>query len=73
MDAVGRDHDVGHGPFAVGEGDHRLLLVLLEADAAMAGLDDAGGQAVHQHLEQVGAVHAVELDLLASSAATSAR
>ena len=43
--------------------DDRLLVVLLEADAAMAGLHDVGRQPVHQHPEQIGAVHAVELDL----------
>ena len=63
MDAVGRDHDVSRDAHAVGESEDGLLVILLEADASVAGLDDVGGQPVDEHCEQVGAVHAVELDL----------
>jgi hypothetical protein len=49
MDAVGRDHDVGRGAHAVGEGEGGLIFALLEADAPVAGVDDAGGQPVHEH------------------------
>ena len=41
MDAVGRDHDVGRGAHTVGERDDGLVVILLEADAPVAGVDDA--------------------------------
>ena len=40
-----------------------MLIVLREADTAMAGLDDLGRQWIDQHPEQIRAVHAIELDL----------
>ena len=42
MDAVRRDHHVGRDARAVGERDDGLLVVLLEADASVAGRDDVG-------------------------------
>ena len=41
VDAVGGDHDVGLGGGAVGEADAGYVAVLLEADGAVAGVDDA--------------------------------
>ena len=38
-------------------------VVLLETDASVPGVHDAGRQPVDEHGQQVGAVHAVELDL----------
>ena len=44
--------------------DGTLLSVILhEAHASVAGMHDAGRQPFHEHGQQVGAVHAVELDL----------
>ena len=62
MDAVGADHDVGRGAGAVGECDDGLLLVLLEADASVAGVDDGRREPIHEERKQIGAVEAVELD-----------
>ena len=64
MNAVGGDHDVSRDSNTIGERDDRLLVVLLEADAAVTGVDDVRGQLGDQHFEQVGAVHAVDLDLV---------
>ena len=64
MDAVRADHHVGPYPRAIVEGDDGLLAVLLEANATMARMDDLLWESVHQHLQQVGAMEAVELDLL---------
>ena len=58
-----RDHDVGRGARAVGEGEGGLLVILLEADAPVAGMDDRRrASRSDEHGQQVGAVHAVELD-----------
>src|SRR5262245_37949939 len=62
MDAVGPDHDVGCHPFSVGKNERYLLLVLLEADAPVTGLDDLGWKPTDEHGEQIRTVHAVELD-----------
>ena len=62
MDPVGRDDNVGRGAQAVGEREDGLTVMLLEADASVADVHDPGRQPVHEHGQQVGAVHAVELD-----------
>ncbi len=59
VDAVGGDHDVGLDGGAVGECDAGLVGVLLEADGAVAGVDDARGQVRGEEIDEVGAVHAV--------------
>ena len=58
VDAVGGDHDVGLGDGAVGEFDAGHVGVLLEADRAVAGVDDPGGQVGGEEIDEVGAVHA---------------
>ena len=58
VDAVGADHHVGLGDAAVGELHAGDVGGLLEADRAMAGADDAGGQVRGEKLDVVGAVHA---------------
>ncbi len=63
MDAVGRNHDVSRGAHAIGEREDGLLVILLEADASVACMDNAGRQPFHEHCQQVGAVHAVEFNL----------
>ena len=74
MDAVRGDHDIRCHLGAIGEGDDCLVVVLLETDAPMVGLHQVPGQSGHQHLEQIGAVHAVELDrAVPGQPATSAR
>lgn len=45
-------------------GEPGAVLVLLEANAAVAGVDHFRGQSVDQHLEQVGPMGAVNLDAL---------
>ena len=58
VDAVGGDHDVGLGGGAVGEFDAGHVAVLLEADGAVAAVDDAGGQVGGEEIDKIGAVHA---------------
>ena len=58
VDAVGGDDNVGLGGGAVGEADAGDVAVLLEADGAVAGVDDAGGQVGGEEIDEVGAVHA---------------
>ena len=58
VDAVGGNHDVGLGGCAVGESDAGYVAVLLEANGAVAGVDDAGGQVGGEEIDEVGAVHA---------------
>ena len=58
VDTVGADHHVGLGDGAVGELHAGDLRGLLEADRAVTGADDAGGQTRSEKLDVVGAVHA---------------
>jgi hypothetical protein len=62
MDAVRGDHDISRYPGAVRKGDDCLVNVLLESNAAMVCLHHIPGQSGHEHLEQISAVYAVELD-----------
>ena len=64
MNAISGDDDVGGGAPAVGKCKDRLLVVLLEADAFVIGCDDVAGQPINEHCQQIGTVHAVELDLV---------
>ena len=56
--AVGGNHNVGLGGGAIGESDAGYVAVLLEADSAVAGMDDPGGQVGSEEIDEVGAVHA---------------
>lgn len=58
MNAVGRDHEIGLGRTAIGEGHPRDAAVLFETGATMSGMNRARGQGVGQHVDEVGAVHA---------------
>ena len=42
MDPVRCNNDVGGGACAIGEREDGLMIVLLEADAPVAGMHDAG-------------------------------
>src|SRR5262245_29267856 len=63
MHPVGADHDVGHRTHSVGKDESCLLLVLRKADTSVVGVDDLGRKPADEHVEQVGPVHSVELDL----------
>src|SRR5262245_24892421 len=63
MNAIGADHGIGRCTRSSGKSERRLVLVLLKADTSVAGIDDFGWQPADEHAEQVGPVHAVELDL----------
>src|SRR5262245_61542871 len=65
MNAVCGDHDIGRLTPAIGKGDDRLSLILLEGNALMVDDDDISGQPVDEHGKQIGAVHAIKLNLLA--------
>src|SRR5215510_16149165 len=65
MDAVGADHDIGRLTPAIGKSEDRLVLILLEGNALVVGHDDISGQPLDEHGEQIGAVHAVKLNLVA--------
>ena len=62
VNAIGANDDVGRCAGAVGEGDDGLLLILLKADASVAGVDDGRRELIYEERKQVGAVEAVELD-----------
>jgi hypothetical protein len=59
LDAVGGDHDIHLGNFAVGELQLRDRAGLFEMDATMAGSDRIRRQRVGEHLEQIGPVHSI--------------
>ena len=63
MDAIRRDHDVGGGAGAIGEGEGGFVGTLLEADALVAGVDYGRGKLIDKEGKQIGPVEAVELDL----------
>ena len=58
MDAVRADHHIGFGDGAVREAHARALLVLVEADRAVAGVHHPGREVRREQLDKVGAVHA---------------
>ena len=58
MYSVGGNHNVGLGGGAVGKFDAGYVVGLLEADGAVAGMDDPGGQVGSKEIDEVGAVHA---------------
>ena len=58
MDAIGANNDIGLRRRAVGERYPRDIAALFIADAAMAGMNDAGRQRFRQELDQIGAMHA---------------
>ena len=58
MDSVGRNDDVGFRRRTVGEQHPRLVLALLKAGGAMAGVHDAIRQRLRQQFDQIGAMHA---------------
>src|SRR5258708_10302941 len=62
MDPVRGAHDISRSPGAVRKGDDCLVNTLLESDAPMVCLHHTPGQSGYEYLEQIGAVHAVELD-----------
>jgi hypothetical protein len=62
MDAVRGDHDIGGYMYSIREVHDCPIVVLLETDASMVCLDEIAGQPGHQHPEQIGAVHAIDLD-----------
>src|SRR5262249_13861678 len=62
MDTVGSDYDVGFGTRTVRENDCGLVVILLEANTPVAGIDGLGRKHAYEHGEQVCPVHAVELN-----------
>src|SRR5215472_16168719 len=63
MDTVGSDYDVGFGTRTVRENDCGLVVILLEANTPVAGIDGLGRKHAYEHGEQVCPMHAVELNL----------
>ena len=57
MDAVSGHHHIGLDPLAVGELDSGEVVVLLEADCAVAGVYDPRRQVRGEQIDEVGAVH----------------
>jgi hypothetical protein len=67
VDAVRGDDDIGRDARPVCKCGDCLVVVLLEADAPVVNVHHIGGQTLEQELEQVGAVHAINFDVLARS------
>jgi hypothetical protein len=63
MDAVRCDDDVSRGASTIRKREESMILILLEADAPVAGAHNSSWQPVNEHCEQVGAVHPVEFDV----------
>ena len=58
MQTVRGNDDVGFDVGSIGEGEPGRGAVLLEAGAAVSGVDDLRRQRAGQHVDEVGAVHA---------------
>ena len=59
VNAVRTDHDIAFGNGAVGERHPRDFAMPLKAGAAVIRVHHAGRQGLGQHVDQIGAVHAV--------------
>jgi hypothetical protein len=66
VDPVSANHHVGADPLTICELHYRLRGVLPESYAPVPRMNCVRGQPVQQHLQQVGAMHPVRLDRVAS-------